>query len=322
MGPRIVVALAATAVLVTGCGSGAKTPAHTDPPASARESTPASPRPTARPGNKVGFAKAFQTSAGPILQATYKGPKSGVTGRVWVWLPPEYTEAAYKNTAFPVITFYTGGTGVNYNLWAHQQVEPTQAVAQQLERQGKVHPFIMVMPVLQMSVAQDTECSDIPGQPKMGTWLGEDLPAMIKANFRTLRSRDGWGLGGASSGAFCATKLALEHPGQVKAAVSWCGYFSPEPTGQHWTPQQITANSPDVMIAKRPDLRLFLLSGDLPKFRSDLTRMREFTKLVHPPTTVTTFVQHGGGHFSNDLKKLIPNILEFFTQTLEGPQQA
>lgn len=313
------------ASVTAGCGSsGARAQ---QPPAT----TPAQAAPAGRTeppvvmpkGPKAHFRFSHKTSGGPIMVTTLKGAKSGVTGKVWVWLPPEYKDPRYAKSGFPVLTLYTGNTGVNYNFWAHEEVEPIQKAAVQMEKRHKAHPFIMVMPVLQMSTAQDTECSDIPGMPKMGTFLGDDVYTMIRANFRTLPGRNGFGLGGASSGAFCAVKLALQHPDRYRAAMSWAGYFDPEPqAGPHWTPQQMRANSPNEMIKRHPDVRLFLLAGDRKLFRSDKERIMAFKQLVKPPTTVQVEIQKNGGHYTADLEKLLPDILGWFTKNLEGPVAA
>lgn len=308
--------------VLAGCGSGSPKAAR---PASRTEAggtsaaqghAPSVAMPTGPPAR---FTVARRTSAGPILLTRLKGARSGVTGKVWVWLPPQYNDPRYARTGFPVVILHTGGSGAGYNYWANPAVLPTQKDDVDLVKVGKAYPFIMVMPVLQMSARQDTECSDIPGQPKMGTWLGEDVPAFIRANFRTLTSRDGWGTAGASSGAFCAVKLAVEHPGGFKAVASWGGYFSPE-TDLRWSAAGRRANSPDLIIGRtRPDLRLLLLAPGAPRFRGDVQQMTALMGLVRPPTVVTSYIQPNGGHYTTDLKKLVPRILEFLTQNMQGP---
>lgn len=273
-------------------------------------------------GPPAHFSTFRSTAAGPIKVTTFKGPKSGVTGKVWVWLPPEYNDPKYAKSGFPVVFLFTGNTGVNYNFWPDPRVVPTQSEDVRLTQEGKAHPFIMIMPILQLSTKQDTECSDRPGQPKMATWMGEDLVTLVKQNFRTMPSRDGWGMAGASSGAFCAVKLTLQYSDQFKAAASWGGYFYPLPeTGPRWTQQELQDNSPLYMVKKsQPDVHLLLLAGDNPKYRADFERIDQFMAAIKPPTTAEKFIQKGGAHLTDDLKKLVPNILEFLTQNLTGPQ--
>jgi S-formylglutathione hydrolase FrmB len=273
-------------------------------------------------GPRARFRVARRTTAGPILVTSLKGARSGVTGEVWVWLPPEYHERRYAHTGFPVVTLYTGGSGAGYNYWSDPKVLPTQADDVRLVARGRAHPFIMVMPVLQPTASEDTECSDIPGHPRMGTWLADDVPAFVRANFRTLTGPDGWGTAGASSGAFCAVKMAAERPGTYRAAVSWGGYFTPE-TDLTWSASGQRANSAYRDIQRnRPDIRLMLLAGGNPRIRVDVQDMTALTKVIRPPTTVTTYVQPGGLHRTQDLRPLVPMILEFLSRNLAGPSSA
>lgn len=314
------------AVLLAGCTPGrtATTTRHTPGPA-AREAAPRAnrPSPVSMPsGRAARFTVARRTSAGPVLLTRLKGAKSGVTGKVWVWLPPQYHDPRYATTGFPVIILHTGGSGAGYNYWGDPEVLPTLAEDVRLAKAGKAYPFIMVMPVLQLSERLDTECSDIPRQPKMGTWMAEDVPAFIRANFRTLSGRDGWGIAGASSGAFCAVKLAADHPERYKAVVSWGGYFAPQ-TDLPWPANDRRANSPDLILQRsRPDIRLLLLVGDNPRFRGDILRMNALLRMIHPPTVASTYVQPHGGHYTADLSRLIPRILRFLTDNMQGPQAA
>lgn len=71
--------------------------------------------------------------------------------------------------------------------------------------------------------------SDIPGRPKMGTWLTEDVPDFVRANFRTFTSRDGWAFMGSSSGGFAGLKSVLKHPDKLKAVTPPAPTSSPTP---------------------------------------------------------------------------------------------
>jgi enterochelin esterase-like enzyme len=321
--PTVVLAivLALSTACSSGGGSKAPPPAPNgmgvpgDQPTETKKAPPVE-MPT---GPAAHFSTARTTSAGPIKVTTFKGPKSGVTGKVWVWLPPEYNQPKYAKSGFPVLMLYTGNTGVNYNFWPDPRVVPTQADAVSLTKSGKAKPFIMVMPILQLSERDDTECSDRAGQPKMATWMADDLVTLVRQNFRTLPGRDGFGTMGASSGAFCAIKLAMQFPQVFKAAVSWCGYFDPEPTGAVWSRKDMQDNSPTHMAAAAPDVKLYLVSGTNPKWRADYERIYAFKKVVKAPTVVDTYFQQGGGHLTDDMKRLVPNMLEWLSKNLEGP---
>jgi len=55
-----------------------------------------------------GFS-AQRVGAGRLLLTTLAGPASGVTMRVWVWLPPQYDDPRYARTNFPVLVLFPGG---------------------------------------------------------------------------------------------------------------------------------------------------------------------------------------------------------------------
>ena len=110
------------------------------------------------------------------------------------------------------------------------------------------------------------------------------------------------------------------HPrAAYKAAVSWGGYFEPE-TGLGWSERGRRANSPDLILQRtRPDIRLFLLAGGDPRVRTDVLRMTALRRLVRPPTVATSYIQPDGAHRTDDLRLLVPRILEFLTANLAAP---
>ncbi|MBH1937176.1 hypothetical protein I5Q34_23380, partial [Streptomyces sp. AV19] len=120
-----------------------------------------------------------------IAVTTYTGKKSGFKGKVWVWAPKQYEDPKYKDKGFPVLIALPGGAGFPNNYWMGTNLK-LQASVQKWADEGKSLPFIIAMPVLNPE-NHDTDKndptpgrywdgSDIPGQPKMGTWLTEDVP--------------------------------------------------------------------------------------------------------------------------------------------------
>ncbi|MFE2178513.1 alpha/beta hydrolase [Kitasatospora sp. NPDC059462] len=271
-------------------------------------------------GPQAAFGKARDTAAGQIMMTTLTGPKSGVTGKVWVWLPPEYNDPKYARTGFPVLTLYAGGQSAGYNTWTDNQL-PIQEVDADLAKQGKAHPFIMIMPVqnLDSNEAKALECADIPGQPKMGTWMAEDIPDFVRANFRTVKGRDGWGLMGASTGAFCSAKLALQYPDTFKAAVPIDGYFNPDSPLWKGHEAERQANSPDLLVAQgKADVRMLATAGGGNAYEMKL--VKAWVAKAAPPLTVEYYEQPGGKHLTSDFKKMIPDTLQWLSKNLAGPQ--
>ncbi|MER5867984.1 alpha/beta hydrolase-fold protein [Kitasatospora sp. NPDC002040] len=322
------VSLLALALGLAACGS-EPGPAGSDrqaagsgASASAEKSTPP-PKPSKvlmPTGPAAELKKIRDTPVGPITVSTVAGPKSGVTGKVWVWLPPEYHDPKFAKTGFPVITLYAGGQSAGYNTWTDAQL-PIQEADVDLVKQGKAHPFIMVMPVqnLDPNEAKALECSDIPGQPKIGTWMSQDIPDFVRANFRTVKGRDGWGLMGASTGAFCSAKLALQHPDVFKAAVPIDGYFNPDSPLWKGHEAERLANSPDVLATKgTADVRMLATAGGANAF--ELKVVQKWVGKVAAPATVEYYEQPGGKHLTTDFKKMIPMTLEWLSKNLAGPE--
>ncbi|MFC5664400.1 alpha/beta hydrolase [Kitasatospora misakiensis] len=290
-------------------------------------SAPAAPTTTAASGKvlmptgpQATFGKARDTAAGQIMMTTLTGPKSGVSGKVWVWLPPEYNDPKYAKTGFPVLTLYAGGQSAGYNTWTDNQL-PIQEADADLVKQGKAHPFIMIMPVqnLDSNEAKALECADIPGQPKIGTWMAEDIPDFVRANFRTVKGRDGWGLMGASTGAFCSAKLALQHPDKFKAAVPIDGYFNPDSPLWKGYENDRQANSPDLLVSQgKADVKMLATAGGANAYEIKL--VKAWVAKAAPPLSVEYYEQPGGKHLTTDFKKMIPDTLQWLSRNLAGPQ--
>lgn len=164
------------------------------------------------------------SKAGGVKVTQLHGQVSGVDAEVYVWLPPQYNEPAYRNRKFPVVELLPGYPG-SAKAWfgslkVHEQLLP-------LMRDGQVAPFILVAPRTNLLAKTDTGCANVPGKVNADTWLSIDVPKMVVDNFRAKSAPDGWGVAGYSAGAHCAAKLAVSHPDRYRAAVSMSGYNDP-----------------------------------------------------------------------------------------------
>ncbi|MFG2891982.1 alpha/beta hydrolase [Streptomyces sp. NPDC048248] len=178
-----------------------------------------------RPKRLQQFRPADDPVVGSGVQMTdLKGTISGVNGEVYVWLPPQYDDPAYRNTKFPVVEVLPGYPGSSKSwlgsLRAGEQLRP-------LMERGEIKPFILVAPRTNVLGTADTGCVNIPGKVNADSWLTVDVRQMVIDNFRAGDTPDAWGLAGYSAGAHCATKLALAHPDRYRAAVAMSGYNDP-----------------------------------------------------------------------------------------------
>lgn len=253
-------------------------------------------------------------AAGGVRVTQLKGQVSGVNAEVYVWLPPQYGEPAYRNKKFPVVELlpgYPGSAKAWYgSLKAHEQLLP-------LMRSGQVAPFILVAPRTNLLAGVDTGCANIPGQVNADTWLSVDVPKMVMDNFRAQPAPQGWAVAGYSAGAHCALKLAVAHPDRYRAAVSMSGYN--DPIGERnslaaQSPQLRAANNPYLLLRKRavpPRIALYVSgeSGDGYQGGVALESVAKAPTTVH----VVFLPRSAGGHTMALWRPQVPAVFRWLT---------
>ena len=91
---------------------------------------------------------------------------------------------------------------------------------------------IVVVPQAARSGESDPEYLDRGPGDEWETAIVSELPRVIDARFRTIRSRSGRALVGISAGGYGAMHLAFDHLDEFSVVESWSGYFHPtDPTG-------------------------------------------------------------------------------------------
>ncbi|MFF7239543.1 alpha/beta hydrolase-fold protein [Streptomyces collinus] len=253
-------------------------------------------------------------SAGGVRVTQLKGRVSGVNAEVYVWLPPQYNEPAYRGKKFPVVELLPGYPG-SAKAWfgslkAHEQLLP-------LMRSGQVAPFILVAPRTNLLAGVDTGCANIPGQVNADTWLSIDVPRMVTDNFRAQPAPQGWAVAGYSAGAHCAVKLAVAHPDRYRAAVSMSGYN--DPIGERnslasQTPALRAENNPYLLLRKAavpPRVALYVSgeSGDGYQAGTALEAVAKAPTTVH----VVFLPRSAGGHTMALWRPQVPAVFRWLT---------
>jgi enterochelin esterase-like enzyme len=243
----------------------------------------------------------FTDTSGPgmegVRETQLKGRVSGVNAEVYVWLPPQYGKAAYRHHRFPVVELLSGYPGSAKawfgSLHAVSRLRP-------LMSDGKVAPFILVAPRMNLLAGVDTGCANITGTVNADSWLSVDVPKMVTDNFRARSGPAGWAVAGYSAGGHCATKLAVAHPDRYRAAVSMSGYN--DPIGERdslaaETPALRRANNPYVLLrdARTPPAIALYQSGQPGDGYEAATGLEQIAKA---PTTVHVVYipKSAGGH--------------------------
>jgi S-formylglutathione hydrolase FrmB len=103
----------------------------------------------------------------------------------------------------------------------------------------------------------DPEYHDWGDGRDWATALTRELPAVVDARFRTVRSRAGRALIGFSAGGYGASIIGLHHLDEFAVVESWSGYFHPtDPSGHHALSVGSTAANEEASVhALVPKLR-------------------------------------------------------------------
>ncbi|MFD7085548.1 alpha/beta hydrolase [Streptomyces sp. NPDC002181] len=281
-------------------------------------------------GPKADFKNSMTLADGThVAVTTLDGKKSGFKGKVWVWAPKEYNDPKFAKSGFPVMIALPGGAGYPNNYWMGTDLGLQTSISKWYA-EGKSKPFILAMPVLNPGPDDKGiywDGSDIPDQPKMGTWLTEDVPDLMKANFRTVKSRDGWAYMGSSTGGFASLKAVLKHPDKFKAAI--CSGPDIVPDSSLWKghDKEKAENNPELLakalIDKKgsPDVYLAFQVGDNESNKKTLPDVQKFIATYGKgPIHTSMRVIPGGQH---NAKTYVPNMgegpIQFISKVMEGP---
>ncbi|WP_043268288.1 alpha/beta hydrolase-fold protein [Streptomyces sp. CT34] len=268
----------------------------------------------------------FRTTGGDgsrVIRTKWHGRKSGYTGDVWAWLPPQYSQAKYAKSGFPVLIALPGAWGYPSNYWAEATFALEERVAE-WSQEGKTLPFILVMPVLNPRKTY-YDGSDIPGQPKMGTWLTEDVPDFARANFRTYASRDGWAFMGSSSGGFAALKAVLKEPRKFKAAIVNGPDTAPDSPLWKGHPAEMLANDPRHLARQLtarggPQVYLAFELGSKEDAVPDVKRFVDgYTDGDRGPIHSTLYEIPDGVHSGHTYIQRMPESLHWISEQMLGP---
>ncbi|WP_181797072.1 esterase family protein [Streptomyces sp. WELS2] len=266
-------------------------------------------RQTFRPAGGPGMR-----AAGPVRVTQLKGRVSGVNAEVYVWLPPQYDDPAYRHHEFPVVELLPGYPG-SAKAWFGSLHAPEQLLP--LMRDGRVAPFVLVAPRTNLLAGVDTGCANIPGQVNADSWLSIDVPKMVEDNFRVQPAPRGWAVAGYSAGAHCAVKLAVAHPDRYRAAVSMSGYN--DPIGERdslaaQTPALRAANNPYLLLraaATPPPVALYLSGQPGDGYQAAMA----LESAAKAPTTVRVVFlpRSAGGHTMALWRPQVPTVFRWLT---------
>lgn len=251
---------------------------------------------------------------GQLRAVTFHGARSGINRPGFVYLPPQYDEPQFAKTRFPVVELIHGSPGSPTAWVVHLHLV---SVMNRLLAAHEVGPMIVVMPT--MSVGRHfEECVNAPGGAQDDTYLTFDVRSDVLADFRASSDPGQWGIGGLSSGGYCAVNVSLRHRGEFGAAAAMDGYFRPTdgPAARvlHHNPALEAANDPLLTASRLTSgvhpLPAFWLSAGTGDAR-DWAAAQAFVRVLHGLEQVTLYREPGAGHNFYAWAPALPHLLSW-----------
>ncbi len=258
---------------------------------------------------------------GQALKLVVHGSGSGLTEPVTIYLPPGYNDPANAHRTYPVVEFLAGWHG-GPESWRRALHLPE--ALQREQTAGRIQPFIGIAPTTDVDLPRDIECTDLPGVMRAETWLTSDLRDYVTTTFRASTDGRSWGLLGYSTGAYCAMKFVLHHPGWYPNAVLMSGYYRAirdQTTGDLWKNNDPLKHHNDPMWmlqhGNHPKARLLVFSNKQDK--ESYPPSVRLLQATMPPTQAFSLIEPTGGHNLRGLALALPRMLDWLSQQLRTP---
>ena len=270
-------------------------------------------------------------SYGETVRLMVTGARTRISRAVYVYLPPQYFQAAYQRHRFPaaeLVSGYPGGPLDWINVMGIIQAYQT------LLRDGAAQPVALVMPDPNGAPQVSLQCLNVVHGPQDATYLAQDLPDYLSRTLRLAPPGPAWAIAGYSEGGYCAANLALLYPGRYGFAGVLSGYFQPLDDRVGNPSQQVDpfGKSLRLRLLNTPLRRVAALSFSvvIPQFwlgagesdREDVTAARKFQRLLLTrQPNVTLDLVRGGAHTMSTWRALVPPLLIWLTGGLAAAPQ-
>src|ERR1022692_3775600 len=275
-------------------------------------------------GNSIYTKLAAQQ--GYTLRLSVYGPASHLTRNVYVYLPPQYFQPAYRGYRFPVIELLNGFPGQPQD-WI--TVIGITTTLNNLIRSHLARPVVLVMPDANGARGGSLQCLNQVGGAQDATFLAQDLPTYISRVLRVWPAGRSWAVAGYSEGGFCAANLGLQYGSKFGFAGVLSGYFEPTKNQLSHPSRLVSPFGGSKLLLKRNTPAQELLNlppgAPIPQFwigsgggsRSDVRAAQIFRQLVElRQPGVVLRITPGGGHTMATWRQLVPPMLEWMTPKL------
>lgn len=258
---------------------------------------------------------------GQLQRVTLAGKNSGISREAYVYLPPQYFAHAYARTRFPVVELLHGSPGTPANWILQINI---QTIMDQLINKQRVGPMIVVMPSINPQRGFQ-DCVDAPGALD-DTYISRDVPSDIRTRFRASLIPAEWGIGGFSSGGYCAANLVMRHRSDYGAAGILDGYFraadGPAAAALQTNGRLEAQNDPLAAVqglARGADpLPAFWVSAGTADARYSIGA-RAFVRALRRIISVNFTSEPGAGHNYYTWRPAVPRMLGWMWQQIAPP---
>jgi enterochelin esterase-like enzyme len=238
-----------------------------------------------------------------------------LSGRNFLLLPPGYTDPANAHRRYPVVYLVHGSPGGPEDWLAGGDAPGTLRL---FHRSRALPPMIVVSVDLSAGKpGRNWEGLDVPGGPRLETYLARSVVTAIDRRYRTLADREHRALGGMSSGAFAALNIGLRHSGEFGALLLSMPYDTPE--NRTALGASASANTPRDYLATmpfpRPVSAVLAAGTGVPGDVADARRIAEALRSRGQQAEVHT--EDGFGHTWRTARATLPHLLAFAAGVFE-----
>ena len=274
-------------------------------------------------GNDVYTQLAAQQ--GDTLHVLLRGRLSHLTRNVYVYLPPQYFQPAYRHYRFPAIELLHGFPGAPQDWITVLDVTTTLSG---LISRGLAKPAVLVMPDASGAVGVSLQCLNQVAGPQDATFIAQDVPNYVARSLRVGQPGRTWGIAGYSEGGFCAANLGLQYGSRYGLAGVLSGYFQPmnNRLGDPVRTIGPFGHNKALRLRNTPTSELLRLPAGarIPQFwigsgtgdPADVRAAQVFRQLLQLRQPAVTLRFVAGGHSMYTWRELLSPMLEWMTPKL------
>lgn len=239
------------------------------------------------------------------------------SGSTFVLLPPGYTDPANVQRRYPVVYLVHGYPYGGPEDWLTAGDAPT--TLRLLYQHQALDPMIVVSVDLNAGQpSRDWEGLDVPGGPRLDTYLARTVVATIDQRYRTIADRAHRGIGGMSGGGFAALNIGLHHLDQFSALLIALPYDTPGDEANLLRGDQrlIDANTPrnylPIMPFPHPVAVILAVGTGAP---TDVATAERIATAFHSRgQNAVVHTEHGFNHTWHTARASLPYLLVFAGQ--------